>query len=84
MLIISIFPLYNIVSDIIASVVVCVEFLGTHMASLVLLFKTGCDKLGFENSHGMGCVIKSVLSSNSSIMYFPFHGGVFQNIISYV
>jgi len=37
------FPLYNIVSDIIASVVVCVDFLGTHMASLVLFFETGCD-----------------------------------------
>jgi len=37
------FPLYNIVFDIIASVVVCVDFLGTHMASLVLFFETGCD-----------------------------------------
>jgi hypothetical protein len=36
-------PLYNIVFDTIASVVVCVDFLGTHMASLVLFFKTGCD-----------------------------------------
>ena len=47
------FLLYNIVSDIIVSVVVCVDFLGTHMASLVLLFKTGCDRgwplaLGFR------------------------------------
>jgi hypothetical protein len=38
------FLLYNIVSDIIVSVVVRVDFLGTHMASLILLFKTGCDK----------------------------------------
>ena len=38
------FTLYNIVFDIIASVVVCVDFLGTYMASLVLFFKTGCDK----------------------------------------
>ena len=37
------FPLYNIVSDIIASVVVCVDFLDTHIASLVLFFKTRCD-----------------------------------------
>ena len=37
------FPLYNTVFDIIASVDVCVDFLGTHMASLVLFFKTGCD-----------------------------------------
>ena len=36
-------PLYNIVSDIIAYVVVCVDFLGTHMASLVLFFKIRCD-----------------------------------------
>ena len=39
------FPLYNIVFDIIASVVVCVDFLGTHIVSLVLFFKTGCDKI---------------------------------------
>jgi hypothetical protein len=39
------FPLYNIVSDIFHSVGVCVDFLGTHMASLVLFFKTGCDNL---------------------------------------
>jgi len=44
MIIISMLPLYNIVFDTIASVVVCVDFLGTHMASLVLFFKTGCDK----------------------------------------
>jgi len=37
------FPLYNIVSDIIASVVVCVDFLGTHITSLVLFFRTGSD-----------------------------------------
>ena len=39
------FPLYDIVSDI------CVDFLGTHMASLVLFFKTGCDRkslVGFQ------------------------------------
>jgi len=41
------FPLYDIVSGIIASVVVCVDFLGTHMASLVLFFKTGCDRVFF-------------------------------------
>jgi len=35
--------LYNNVSDTIASVVVCVDFLGTHIASLVLFLKTGCD-----------------------------------------
>ena len=35
------FPLYNIVSDILYSVVVCVDFLGTHMASLVLFLKPG-------------------------------------------
>jgi hypothetical protein len=39
------FPLYNIVFDIIASVVICVDFLGTHMASLVLFFKIGCDNV---------------------------------------
>ena len=37
------FSLYNIVFDTIASVVVCVDFLGTQIASLVLFFKTGCD-----------------------------------------
>ena len=35
------FPLYNIVSDILYSVVVCVDFLSTHMASLVLFLKPG-------------------------------------------
>jgi hypothetical protein len=35
----------NIVFDIIHSVVICVDFLGTHMVSLVLLFKTGCDNI---------------------------------------
>ena len=49
------FSLYNIVSDIIASVVVCVDFLGTHMNSLVLFFKTGCDS-----------VIPSILKPNGS------------------
>ena len=44
------FPLYNIVFDIIASVVVCVDFLGTHMASLVLFFKTGVTVLHPPNS----------------------------------
>ena len=39
------FSLYNIVFDTIASVVVCVDFLGTHTASLVLFFKTECDML---------------------------------------
>jgi len=33
------FLLYNIVSDILYYVVVCVDFLGTHMASLVLFLK---------------------------------------------
>jgi len=33
----------NIVFDIIHSVVVCVDFLGTHITSLVLFFKTRCD-----------------------------------------
>jgi len=41
-------PLYNIVSDIIAYVVICVDFLGTHMASLVLFFKTGCDNYSYS------------------------------------
>ena len=41
MLIIIIFPLYNIVSDILYSVVLCVDFLGTHMVSLVLFLKLG-------------------------------------------
>jgi len=45
-LIISMFPLYNTIFDTIASVVVCVDFLGTHIASLVLFFKTGCDRGG--------------------------------------
>jgi len=35
------FPLYNIVSDILYFVVVCVDFLGTHMVSLVLFLKPG-------------------------------------------
>jgi len=26
------------------SIVVCVDFLGTHIVILVLLFKTGCDR----------------------------------------
>jgi hypothetical protein len=35
------FPLYNIVSNILYSIVVYVDFLGTHMASLVLFLKLG-------------------------------------------
>ena len=35
--------LNNIVFYIFHSVVVCADFLGTHMASLVLFFKTECD-----------------------------------------
>jgi hypothetical protein len=35
------FLLYNIVSDTMYSVVVCVDFLGTHMASLVCSSKLG-------------------------------------------
>jgi hypothetical protein len=38
---ITMFSLYNIVFDIFLSVVVCVDFLGTHMASLVLSLKLG-------------------------------------------
>ena len=39
------YTLFNIiVSDIFDSVVVCVDFLGTHMASLVLFFKIVYDK----------------------------------------
>jgi hypothetical protein len=34
----------NIVSDTIHSIVVCVDFLGTHMASLVLFLKLGVTK----------------------------------------
>ena len=39
---IAIYTLFNnIVSDTIHSIVVCVDFLGTHMASLVLFLKLG-------------------------------------------
>jgi hypothetical protein len=34
---------HDTVFDILHSVIVCVDFLGTHMANLVLFFKTGCD-----------------------------------------
>jgi hypothetical protein len=37
-LIIIFFPQYNIVSDILYYVVICVEFLGTHMACASLVF----------------------------------------------
>jgi hypothetical protein len=43
------FTLYNIVSDIVSSVVVCVDFLGTHTASLVLFFKIGCDTFQYKS-----------------------------------
>ena len=44
-LIISMFSLYNIVSDILYSVVVCVDFLDIHMTNLVLFFKPGVTLL---------------------------------------
>jgi hypothetical protein len=31
--------LYNIVSDILYSIVVCIDFLGTHMTSMVSFFR---------------------------------------------
>jgi hypothetical protein len=43
--IISMFTLYNIVFDIICSVVVCMNFLGTHMASLVFFGKLSVTKI---------------------------------------
>jgi hypothetical protein len=39
------FLLYNIVSDTMYSVVVCVDFLGTHMTSLVCSSKLGVTKV---------------------------------------
>ena len=39
MLITIIFPLYNIVCGIVPFVIVCVDFVGTHMAGLSLFFK---------------------------------------------
>jgi hypothetical protein len=39
------FLLYNIVSDTMYSVVVCVDFLGTHMASLVCSLKPGVTRM---------------------------------------
>ena len=42
------FPLYNIVSDILYSFVVCVDFIGTHMASLVLFLKLGVTSPWFK------------------------------------
>jgi hypothetical protein len=41
------FLLYNIVSDTMYSVVVCVDFLGTHMASLVCSLKSGATGGGW-------------------------------------
>jgi hypothetical protein len=35
--------LNNIIFDIFQYVIVCVDFLETYIASLVLFFKTGCD-----------------------------------------
>ena len=39
----------NIVSDTIHSVVVCVDFLGTHIASLVLFLKLGVTNKASSN-----------------------------------
>ena len=38
----------NIVSDTIHSVVVCVDFLGTHMANLVLSLKLGVTPIRYK------------------------------------
>jgi hypothetical protein len=35
------FPLYNIILDILYSIVICVDFLGTYMTNLVLFLKPG-------------------------------------------
>jgi len=43
MQVLNMFPLHNIVSYIVSFVVVCVDFLDTHIASPVLFFKTGYD-----------------------------------------
>jgi len=60
------FSLYNIVSDTIASVVVCVDFLGTHIASLVLFFKTGCDKCYKIYYFCFGSVIFRMMAPDAS------------------
>jgi hypothetical protein len=42
------FSLYNIVSDILYSVAVGVDFLGTHMTNLVLFLKPGVTNMSKE------------------------------------
>jgi hypothetical protein len=46
------FTLYNIVSRIIYFVVVCADFLGTHMASLVFF-----GKLGVTHCFSTSCLL---------------------------
>jgi hypothetical protein len=47
------FLLYNIVFDILYSVVICVDFLGTHMASLVFF-----EKLGVTDDEAMALFVR--------------------------
>ena len=44
-----VFAIYHCFLILFLSVVICVDFLGTHMACLVLFFKTGCDNGGHSN-----------------------------------
>jgi hypothetical protein len=65
------FSLYNIVSDILYSVVVRVDFLGTHMTNLVLFLKpsvTWCSidrsSIGYEGHTVAPCEVNEQASFN--------------------